>query len=200
MGLSERQRPIVYVAQAQRPRTMDLTLLVRRNVDATPLAPELRRMIRELDRDLPVYDVQTLAQYRVDRGSESRMGSTLLAIFGGLALLLATIGVYAVIAFAIGQRTREIGVRVALGAARSHILRLFVGEGMRLAAIGLAVGIVLSLGVVKLLSSMFLGLRLSDAITFAAGASLLGAAAITASWIPARRASHVDPMVALRAE
>ena len=147
-----------------------------------------------------MFDVQTLARYRFDRGSESRFGSTLLAIFGGLALLLATIGVYAVIAFTVSQRTREIGVRVALGAAQGQILRLFVGEGVRLAALGLGVGVALSLGVAKLLSSTFLGLRVSDAIPFAAGACVLAIAALVASWIPARRAARVDPMVALRAE
>src|SRR6185436_16253567 len=137
------QRPIVYVAQAQRPRTMDLTLLVRRSTDAAQLAQDVRRMVRELDRDLPVNDVQTLAQYRYDRGAESRLGSTLLAIFGGLALLLATIGVYAVMAFSVGQRTREIGVRVALGARSTEIIAMFLREGWRLAAFGIAVGIAL---------------------------------------------------------
>lgn len=200
MGLSERRRPIVYIAQAQHPKVLDLTLLVRRNGNATELAPALRKIMRELDKDLPIYDVQSMAAYRHDRGSESRLGSTLLAVFGSLALLLATIGVYAVMAFSVGQRAREIGVRVALGAASTNILRLFVGEGIRLAGIGLVVGIVLSLGVAKLLSSLFLGLRVSDTITFAAGAGVLALAAVLASWIPARRAARVDPMVALRSE
>jgi ABC-type antimicrobial peptide transport system permease subunit len=128
------------------------------------------------------------------------MGSTLLTIFGSLALLLATIGVYAVMAFAVNQRTREIGVRVALGAARAQIIRLFVAEGARLAAIGVSIGLVLAAVVAKALASVFLGLQLSDALTFMAGAVILAAAAMTASLIPARRAARVDPMVALRAE
>ncbi len=200
MGVTERLRPIVYIAQAQQPRVLDLTVLVRRNGNAAELAPAVRKIMRELDRDLPISGVQTLGQYRHDRGSESRLGSTLLAIFGTLALLLATIGVYAVMAFSVGQRTREIGVRVALGAARANIALMFVGEGLRLAATGLAVGLLLSLAVAKVLSSLFLGLTVSDAITFAAGAGVLTLAAVSASWIPARRAARVDPMVALRNE
>jgi putative ABC transport system permease protein len=103
-------------------------------------------------------------------------------------------------AFAVTQRTKEIGVRVALGAARKQIVQLFIADAARLAAIGLAIGIVLSAAVAKLLASVFLGLALSDAVTFGAGAVVLAAAAITASWIPARRAARVDPMVALRSE
>ena len=200
MGLNERRRPIIYLAQAQHPKVTDLTLLVRRNGIAAELGAPVRKMFRELDRDLPLYDVQSLAQYRYDRGAESRMGSSLLTIFGSLALLLATIGVYAVMAFAVSQRTREIGVRVALGAARVQILQLFIGEGVRLASIGLGVGIVLSAVVAKALSSVFLGIAMSDAIPFAAGAIVLGSAAIFASWIPALRATRVDPMAALRSE
>lgn len=200
MGLAERVRPIVYAPQAQSPKTTDLTLLVRRTSPAADLAVPLRKIVRELDRDLPLYAVQSLAQYRYDRGAESRMGTSLLSIFGSLALLLATIGVYAVMAFAVNQRTREIGVRVALGAARKQIIGLFVGEGVRLASIGLAIGLVLSVAVAKLLSSVFLGLSITDAFAFMAGAVVLAAAAVCAAWIPARRAARVDPMVALRSE
>jgi predicted permease len=199
-GLNERRRPIIYLPQTQRPKVLDLTLLVRHPGGAIQLAPALRRMIGAMDHNLPVYDVQTLAQYRYDRGAESRLGSTLLAIFGGLALLLATIGVYAVMAFSVNERTREIGVRVALGAARVQIVAMFVREGWRLAAIGVVIGIALSAGVAKLLASAFLGLRMSDAIVFALGAGLLSFAVLAACWIPARRAAGVDPMIALRGE
>jgi predicted permease len=199
-GLGERRRPIVYVAQMQRPKVLDMTLLVRRSSPAVSLATPIRAALRGLDRDLPVYDVQSLAQYRHDRGAESRMGSTLLSIFGGLALLLATIGVYAVMAFNVNQRTREIGVRVALGAARANILRLFVGEGVRLATVGVVIGLALSVVLAKVLSAVFLGLSLSDALVFAAGAVVLGLATVVASWLPATRAARTDPMAALRAE
>ena len=200
MGVSERARPIIYVAQRQNARVNDLTILVRRQGDATTLAEPLRRILREMDRDLPVYGVQSLAQYRSDRGSESRLGSTLLAVFGGLALLLATIGVYAVMAFSVSQRTREIGVRVALGAAHRQIVGLFLGEGVRLAAIGIAVGLVLAGVAARLLSSAFLGLSMSDAIAFAGGALVLYVAGLAASFFPARRATRVDPMTSLRTD
>lgn len=200
MGLNERHRPMVYLAQRQHPAVTDLTVLVRRNGLAAELGVPVRRILRDLDRDLPVFDVQSLAQYRYDRGAESRMGSSLLTVFGSLALLLATIGVYAVMAFAVSQRTREIGVRVALGAARRQILSLFIGEGIRLAMVGLVLGLALSAVVAKALSSVFLGLAVTDALPFAAGALVLGAAAILASWIPARRAARIDPMAALRGE
>ena len=200
MGVTERKRPIIYTAQRQNSGVLDLTVLVRSRTDATPLAASVRGIIRSLDPTLPIYGVQTLAQYRHDRGSESRLGSTLLAIFGGLALMLATIGVYGVMAFSVGQRTREIGVRVALGAVRHQIISLFIGEGLRLAAVGLGIGLLLSVGVAKLLSSLFLGLSMSDAVGFVSAAIVLVGAMLAASWIPAQRAARVDPMSALRHE
>jgi len=199
-GRMDRRWPAVYVPQMQRPSTLDLTMLVRRSRNAAELGPALRGLVRDLDRDLPVFGVQTLLQYRYERGAESRLGSMLLAIFGTLALLLATVGVYAVMAFSVGQRIREIGVRVALGAAGGTIATMFVRQALRLAAVGLTVGTVLSLGVAKLLSATFLGLSMTDAVPFAAGGALLAAAVVVASWIPARRAARVDPMIALRAE
>jgi ABC-type antimicrobial peptide transport system permease subunit len=201
MGLSERRRPIVYTAQRQGGSVVsDLTLLVHSTSDASQLAAPIRRLVRSMDANLPLYAVQTLAQYRRDRGSESRLGSTLLAIFGGLALVLATVGVYAVMAFTVSQRTREIGVRVALGAATRQIVSLFVGEGTRLAVIGIAVGIVLAAAAAKLLASLFLGLTVTDVVPFVAVAVLLTGSVLLASWIPARRAARVDPMTALRAD
>jgi hypothetical protein len=200
MGIKEHPRPIVYLAQRQAPRTMDMTLLVRARGDASVLATTLRREIRALDANLPVFGVQTLAQYRSDRMSESRLGSMLLGIFGALALLLATIGVYAVMSFAVGQRTREIGVRVALGAVERQIMALFVGKGLRLTAVGVGIGLALSAGVAKLLSSAFFGLSATDVVPFTAVSVLLAGVAAVASWIPARRAARVDPMEALRTE
>jgi len=124
----------------------------------------------------------------------------MLAIIGALALLLACLGVYSMIAFSVGQRTREIGLRIALGAANHEVVSLFLGEGMRLTSIGLAVGLSLSAIVVKLLSSVFLGVQIIDGLAFVVVASVLAVVAAAASWIPARRAAAVDPMVALRSE
>jgi putative ABC transport system permease protein len=200
MGIERRGRPVVYVAQRQNAGVHDLTILVRSAGNAANLAAPLRELLREMDSTLPIYSVQTLEQYRHDRSSEARLGSSLLAIFGSLALLLATIGVYAVMAFSVGQRTREVGVRVALGAAQRQIVRLFVWEGVRLAAIGVVVGLALSAATAKVLSAVFLGVSAADAVNFAGGALVLLAAGVTASAIPAWRAARVDPIAALRSE
>jgi predicted permease len=199
-GVHERVRPVVYVPQRQTPSALDLTLLVRSANDARPLADAIRRALRALDPHLPVYDVRTLAQYRSLRMAETRLGSGLLGIFGGLALLLATVGVYAVMAFSVSQRTREVGVRIALGAMQRQVVHLFVGEGMRLIAIGIGIGLVMAVAVAKVLSSTFFGITPADALTFGAVATLLGAVALAACWIPARRAARVEPMRALRSD
>jgi predicted permease len=197
-GVGDRRRAIIYRAHLQFPRARDLTLLVRSNGDASTLSQAVRAQLRALDPNLPVHAMQTLAQYRRDRLAEPALGSTLLAIVGALALLLASVGVYAVIAFSVGQRTREIGVRVALGAARGQVISMFLREGIRLTSVGVAVGLVLSAGAVQVLSSMFLGVSPIDFLIYFAIAALLAAVAALAAWLPARRAAAVDPMVALR--
>jgi len=197
---SERQRPTLYLAQSQYPQVSDFTILVRTSGDAATLARPLTTMIRTLDKNLPVVGAQTLARYRYDSLSESRVGSWILAIVGAVALSLACLGVYSVIAFSVGQRTREIGVRIALGAAGGQVTTMFVREGARLTAIGITVGLGLSLVLAKVLSSVFLGLAAADGLAFIGVAALLGGIAGIASWIPARRAATVDPMTALRAE
>ena len=199
-GVGERKRAIVFRSHRQFPRARDLTLLVRSSGDATTLAQAVRGQVRALDPTVPVYALQTLAQYRADRLAEPALGSSLLAIVGTIALLLASIGVYAIIAFSVSQRTREIGVRVALGAAKSDVVRVFVREGMQLTALGVVVGLLLSAGAVRVLASTFLGVSAFDAVIFAGVALLLTAIATLAAWIPARRAAGIDPMTALRTE
>jgi ABC-type antimicrobial peptide transport system permease subunit len=179
---------------------MDLTLLVRARSDASALAATLRREIRALDTNLPVFGVQTLAEYRSGRMAEARIGSTLLVIFGGLALLLAAVGIYAVMAFSVGQRTREIGVRVALGAVERQVVGMFVRRGLRVTAIGACVGLGLAATMAKVLSSTFLGIAATDAIPFVAVTALLLGVAAAATFLAARQAARVDPMTALRAE
>ena len=205
-GNPREQRPQVYAAQLQHPSTMDLTLLVRasaapnRTADASPLAASLRRAVATLDPNLPVFAVQTLAQYRYDSASEARLGSGLLAAFGFLALVLASVGVYAVVAFSVRQRSREIGLRVALGAREQQVVRLFVGEGLRLTSAGIAIGLLLALGVVRLLSALFLGVAALDVLAIAGVVGVLTMVALLSCWVPARRAARVDPMRVLRLE
>jgi predicted permease len=199
-GPTEGMRATVYVPQLQYPNEKLLTLLVRSRVDVTPLAQTLRQAIRAMDPNLPVYDVHTLAEYRRIKLADRMNGATILGGFGGLALLLASIGVYGVMAFTVVQRTKEIGIRVALGARRSDVIALFVGRGMRLTVIGLVIGVVLSLGMSKLLQGMLFGLTPTDALTFAGVAGLLAGIALLASWLPARRAARVEAIQALRYE
>jgi predicted permease len=200
MGVSERRRPTVYLPQRQHPNVLDFTVLVRAASDARPLASVIRETIAGLDRDVPVDGVQTLAQYRHDRTAEARLGSLMIAIFGALALLLATVGVYAVLAFSVSQRSKEIGIRIAVGAGRTQISRLVVHEGMRLTTVGVVIGLVLGAAATKALSSVFLGVQRSDALVFVSVAALLFSTALLATWLPARRAARIDPMQALRSE
>ena len=199
-GVSERRRPTVYRSQLQFPNARELTLLVRSTGDAALLTRPVTQAIHALDANLPVFGLETLAQYRRDRLSEPTLGSAMLAVVGGLALLLACVGVYSVIAFAVGQRTKEIGLRIALGAAHEQVIAMFVRQGARLIGIGLAVGLVMSGVMVSLLSASFAGIAVIDGLAFVGVAALLALVGAGASWIPARRAARVDPMVALRAE
>jgi predicted permease len=199
-GLGERLRPIVYRSHLQFPNARDVTLLVRSAGDATLLAPAIRRLIRELDPNLPIYGMESLGQYRRQRLSDMAIGSSLLGIIGALAVSLASVGLYAVVAFSVGQRNREIGIRIALGAAERQVVQLFVRQGLRLAMVGLLIGTALSTALGRVLASAFLGVASAGAATFGAIATLVVAVTMLASWIPARRAATVDPMVALRSE
>jgi len=199
-GLGERLRPIVYRSQLQFPEARDLTLLVRSSGNATLLAPAVRRVIHGLDPNLPIYGVESLGQYRRARLSDMAIGSSLLGIIGALAVSLASVGLYAVVAFSVGQRNREIGIRIALGAAQRQVVRLFVRQGLRLSAVGLLLGIGLSVALARVLASAFVGVASAGMATFAAIAALVVGVTILASWIPARRAATVDPMVALRSD
>jgi predicted permease len=197
-ALSDRSRSAIYLPQRQYGEFKDLTMMVRARGDASLQTTALRRLLRALDRDLPIYDVRTLAQYRDDSMGKERTSSILIGVFGMLAMLLASIGVYAVMAFRVSERTREIGVRIALGALRHQVVALVVRKGLRLTAVGLGIGVVLGLGVSRLLSAVLPTASATDPVPFVAVALLLGGVAALASWLPARRAARVDPMEALR--
>jgi ABC-type antimicrobial peptide transport system permease subunit len=128
------------------------------------------------------------------------MAALITSVLGAVGLLLAAVGLYGIVAYLVGQRTREIGVRMALGASHRDVLRLVVVDGMRPVVIGMAIGLVLAVAVTRLLMSFLLGVSPLDTVTFVAGAALLMAVALTASWLPARRAATTDPVRALRAE
>ena len=164
------------------------------------LVPAVREIVRGLDRDLPVFSIQTLADQRRRSLSQEQLLGSLLGIFGLVALVLAAIGIYGVIAYSVSQRTREVGVRMALGARGSDILRLVVGHGMGLALVGVAVGLAASVGLARLTSSFLFGVTAGDPLTFGGITLLLVLVALLACSLPARRATRVSPITALRHE
>ena len=177
-----------------------LTILVRTAGDPRSLQQALRRAFEDVDPGLPVTDVRTLAEHIAQASFFQRIGAWVLATFGALALALAAIGLYGVLSYAVAQRTREMGVRIAIGASRRDVLALIVGRAMRLTAIGLAAGVVLAAGAGQVLRSQILDVSPLDPVTFGAVIGLLSAVAFLAAWLPARRASRVDPIIALQAE
>jgi predicted permease len=197
LRLGETPRPHFYRPLAQAPET-DMTLLVETTGDAPAMIPLVRRKIQELDAKLPVLGAQTLAEQVRLSLRDSRVGATLASAFGLVALVLAAIGLYGVVSYTVNRRTREIGIRMALGAARSDVLNMVLGEGLRRVAIGLALGAAGSAAAGQLLHKFLYGVSPADPIAWIGVAILLSAVALAASWLPARRASRVDPMVALR--
>jgi putative ABC transport system permease protein len=168
--------------------------------NAAPLAEPVRAAIRAFDPALPIHRAVTLDRVRLDATREQRAGAILLAGFGALALVLAALGLHAVMLFSVRQRWREMGIRQALGASRRQVVSMVVGRGVQLTAVGAVFGLVLAFGAAQLLRTMLFGVAPTDAVTFAAVTLLLLGVAVLASWWPARRASQVDPAIAMRAD
>ena len=177
-----------------------MNVVLRTNGNPSSLAGALQTQIHDIDSSLPVEDVRPMTSFISDSEGDARFRSTLLGLFGILALVLATVGIYSVLAYVVAQRTHEIGIRMALGAQRRDVLRLVVGQGMRAVLIGVAIGIAAALALSRLLSQLLYGVGDKDPVTFAAVTVLLTLVALAACYIPARRAMRLDPMVALRYE
>jgi len=177
-----------------------MTLLVRTVGDPSHMVPAVQSEIRHLNSDTPVFDIRTMSERIGATLVIDRMVAVLLGIFGGIALLLAVVGIYSVMSFVVTQRVREIGIRLALGSQTADVVRLVIGQGMKLVVIGVAFGLAISFALTRLVASLLFEVSATDPVTFAAIASLLMAVAALACYLPARRAAKVDPMVALRCE
>ena len=192
--------PEIYLSTSQIP--MDSVSIVARTSISNPAAitSAVRRELSAVDRNIPLVRVRIFDEYLSRALARPRFNAMLLSIFAGTALLLTAIGIYGVMAYSVSQRTSEIGIRIALGAGKTSIFRLVVGQAMAIVAISVVVGVAGAFAATRLLNSLLFGVGASDPITFAGIVLLVSAVGFIAAWVPARRATRVDPIVALRAE
>ncbi|MGB2670581.1 MAG: ABC transporter permease [Candidatus Acidiferrum sp.] len=201
-GLDQPADPAVYAPFSQSDEAWRrwMTLAIRTPGPSNTLVDEVKQQVWSLDRQIPVSDIQSMNSLMAESLAQQRFNMLLLGIFAALALVLSAVGIYGLIAYAVSQRTHEIGVRVAVGAQQRDVLRLIVGDGAKLAFFGIAIGIVAAFALTRLMASLLFEVAPTDPETFAVVAVLLAAVALMACYIPARRATRVDPMVALRYE
>ncbi len=200
-SLEGETKPAIYMPIFQIPQARDNVIyVVRSEADAASLIAAVRREIRTVEPDAPVYDIRTMNQIIAASVMQRRFLMLLLAMFAGAALLLAGLGLYGVMSYAVSQRVPEIGLRMALGARQQDVLRLVVGQGLKLSSVGIAIGLSASLALAGLLKGLLFGVRATDPLTFITASVLLMLVAGLACWIPARRATKVDPLAALRVE
>jgi predicted permease len=198
--LQQDNPPTVYTPYLQQTSFSQMNFEVRTTIDPIAMIPAIREAVRQVDKNLPLFDVKTQHQQIEDSVSKERAFAHLTTFFGLLALLLASIGLYGVMAYSVAQRTREIGIRMALGAQKGDVLRLIARQGMLLVIIGAGVGITIAYNVTRIVANMLYGVTANDPLTFAGVACLLLLVALLACFLPARRAAQTDPMVALRHE
>jgi predicted permease len=200
-NLRDDSPPTLYVSWLQELRSVGaVTFEVRTAGDPAAFVPAIRQAVREVDPNLPLAGISTQVEVANESVTIERMFARLLSFFGLLALLLAAIGLYGVMAYSVTQRTKEIGIRMALGAQRHNVLKLVLSQGIILTLIGVALGAGGAIGLTRLVKSLLFGVSATDPVTFVAIALLLSVVALLATYIPARRATKVDPLVALRYE
>ena len=200
LDVKEHPKAFVYVPYTQEETAGELTYYVRTSQDPVSLATAVRKTVQDLDASLPIYDERTFTEQINRQLSQDRLVAILAALFGGLAALLAAIGIYGLLAYTVTQRTREIGVRMALGAGPQRVGNMILAEVAKLVGIGILIGLPLAYGLGKIVNSMLFGVKTFEAMAIAMALLTLGIVALAAGFIPVRRATRVDPMVALRYE
>jgi putative ABC transport system permease protein len=198
-GVDEDTEPAVYAPLGQAPQS-SAVLLVRGSTDPRPLLGSVRRVFNELDAQLALSGVETLEQTLSASIAKPRFTAILLALFGGVAILLAMVGVHGVLSYTVAQRAPEVGIRMALGASRAEVIRMVVREGAGLAALGTILGLVGAFAGSRALSALVFGVSTRDAATFGVVTAAVLFIAVLAAWLPARRAARTEPMQSLRAE
>lgn len=192
--------PMVYASVFQQDYSSNPAFVIRTTGDPEGLLSSVRNELAQIDKELPIANVATMDEIVADSVAQPRLQALLLGAFGGLALILAAVGIYGVMSYSVSQRTSEIGIRMALGASRWDVLGMICTQGLRLTIIGLAAGLALAFALTRLMSNVLFGISPTDPMTFAMSASLLAAVALMACYFPAQRATQVDPMIALRYE
>jgi putative ABC transport system permease protein len=198
ISLSDKPKPQIYVPHPQF-AVQNVSLVVRSQIGLESLMQTLRGTVNELDKDVPLFRPRTLSEYASQSVSQPRFNAMLVGLFALIALLLAAAGIFGLTSYTVTQRTQEIGIRLALGAQRGDVLRLILGQGMRLLAVGIVCGFVGVFGLGHLLQSLLFGIGAHDVTTIIGVSAVLALVALLACWIPARRATRVDPVIALRA-
>ena len=199
-GMTQPVRPEIYIPVRQQTAWNQLFVLVRTEGAPAALLPSARQAVSSLDPEQPVYLIQTLDEALATSSFQQRISAVLLSIFAGVALVLAAIGIYGVMSYAVTARTQEMGVRLAIGAQRRDVIWLVLSQVLRLSAIGLAIGVGVVVAAGRALEGLLFGVRAADPATIAAVTFVLGAVALVAAWAPASRASKTDPIQALRTE
>lgn len=207
-GLIAQEVGVMYIPQSQVPQgltqlsnnVVPLSWCVRSAIDMNTLTPAIQKEFQAVDGMMTISKVRTMDQVMADQVARQDFNMLLLSIFAGIALVLAAIGIYGLMSYSVEQQRQEVGIRMALGAGRSEVLKLIVKQGMAPACLGVLVGLIIAFGVTRLLSSLLFGVRAADPISFSVVAVVLTAVALLATYIPARRAMRVDPVIALRQE
>jgi putative ABC transport system permease protein len=177
-----------------------MTVIVKGASEPNQLLSSIRQTVKNLDPDQPIYNPRTMGEIRAESVAPERLNLTLLSIFAGIALVLAIVGIYGVMSYSVTQRTHEIGIRMAIGASQVDVFKMILGHGMKLAFIGIGLGLLGAFGLTRLMESMLFGVEPTDITTFSAIAVLLATVALLACYLPGRRATKVEPTVSLRYE